>query len=87
LPAGQLLLVALLLPEGEETMTQQCTPNEANAIFICGEMAGLAWKLNVRIMEEYLTHPASDFKYLDLCRAAVEFAKVAQGEKSAQCQV
>lgn len=55
-------------------------PREANAVFICGELAGLSMKLDTDTLEKYLEHPAPDFKYNELCKAAIQFARVVSGE-------
>lgn len=62
-------------------MTTHCTPVQAGQLFICGEIAGLAWKINIQVLEEYLKDPPADFHYTDLCRATLELARIAQGDK------
>lgn len=58
---------------------------EANAIFIAGELGGLVFNMNVRAMERFLeryrkgAHP--DFRYAKLCEAAVVFARAVQGSR------
>jgi hypothetical protein len=50
------------------------TAEELNAVFIAGQLAGIAFRLNSKSLEHFLDHVADDdFRYHALCRAAIEF--------------
>jgi hypothetical protein len=52
---------------------------QARALLVAGQLAGLASRLNVAELEKYLANrPPPDFNYEKLCRAAIEFVKAIQ---------
>jgi hypothetical protein len=61
---------------GNKHMT---TGRQANAMFVAGEMAGLSSKLDTDALEEYLKAPADDFRYAELCKAAIAFTEAVWG--------
>lgn len=55
------------------------TAEQMNAIIVVGELAGVASRLDVQVLEKYLADkPPFDFKYAKLCKAAIKFAKEIQ---------
>lgn len=44
-------------------------------ILIIGQMGGLAFRMDVPELEEFLKNPPADFRYADVCRAAIDFRK------------
>jgi hypothetical protein len=47
--------------------------SEASSVFVAGELAGLAMRLDVKALEQFLDgHPAG-FGYEAICRAAIRF--------------
>lgn len=59
------------------------TTEERNltAIFVAGQLAGLAISLDVQAFEEFLSDHPTEFGYESPCRAAIRFAKSIREER------
>lgn len=54
--------------------------DNAEALFLVGQLAGIACKLNVAALEKFLTAPPGDFRYQKEALAALTFAKTIRGD-------
>lgn len=52
-------------------------------LFLAGQISGMASKVNIKVLQEYLDTQPKGFNYGDKCRKILELAKVVQGEKPA----
>jgi hypothetical protein len=56
-----------------------CTANEANSLLVIGRMIAEAMKVDVLVMDKYLSSKPDGFAYQEMAEAAVIFAKACQG--------
>jgi hypothetical protein len=47
--------------------------NTENALLIAGELTGLAMRLDVHALEEFLRKQPAGFYFVDVCRAALRY--------------
>ncbi len=54
------------------------TDKQTKAMLNVGELCGMAARLEIKELEQFLDNPPPDFLFEKQCRAAIAFAKVMQ---------
>jgi hypothetical protein len=48
---------------------------QTNAVFVAGQLNGMAYHLNANALEKFLETAPNEFRYGSLCRAAIAFRR------------
>lgn len=56
-------------------MKEQTPPEVNNSLLVCGMLYGMAFRLNDKILEEWLDTNPEDFRYAKMCREVIAFKR------------